>query len=214
MGKDKRPPEFTTKQVIPPPPTVCPGILVEVRPGDTLFLIAQRFGVSLTAIIQANPQIPNPRLIFPGQVVCVPLPRPAGFTTGPLAADPQTQRFIGVIVENTTPGDRNASIRLFNKDTCPRTVGEVADVTVPPNCIFQSAFDLPGFFYEVEVVVPDVTGIRVAVYGLTEAFNVIAGNTLRHAELTLLPEPSTPEDRVERRQPRRVTSGWTVHSKK
>lgn len=37
-----------------------------------MFLIAQRFGVSLNALIAANPQIPNPNLIFPGQQVCVP----------------------------------------------------------------------------------------------------------------------------------------------
>ncbi|HEY8394522.1 MAG TPA: SafA/ExsA family spore coat assembly protein [Thermaerobacter sp.] len=51
----------------------CPqGFLYTVQPGDTMFLIAQRFGVSLQALINANPQIPNPNLIFPGQVLCVP----------------------------------------------------------------------------------------------------------------------------------------------
>ncbi len=43
-----------------------------VQPGDTMFSIAQRFGVSLNALIAANPQIPNPNLIFPGDVLCVP----------------------------------------------------------------------------------------------------------------------------------------------
>lgn len=43
-----------------------------VQPGDSMFLIAQRFGVSLNALIAANPQIQNPNLIFPGQVICVP----------------------------------------------------------------------------------------------------------------------------------------------
>lgn len=41
-----------------------------------MFLIAQRFGVSLDALIAANPQIPNPNLIFPGQQICVPVPVP------------------------------------------------------------------------------------------------------------------------------------------
>ena len=44
-----------------------------VQPGDSMFLIAQRFGVSLNALIAANPQITNPNLIFPGQIVCVPI---------------------------------------------------------------------------------------------------------------------------------------------
>jgi len=49
-----------------------------VQPGDTMFTIAQRFGVSLQALINANPQIPNPNLIFPCDVLCVPGAPPAG----------------------------------------------------------------------------------------------------------------------------------------
>ena len=43
-----------------------------VRAGDSMFLIAQRFGVSLNALIAANPHISNPAIIFPGDVLCVP----------------------------------------------------------------------------------------------------------------------------------------------
>lgn len=58
----------------PPPPPFCSGFIYTVQPGDTMFLIAQRFGVSLDALIAANPQLPNPGLIFPGQQICVPAP--------------------------------------------------------------------------------------------------------------------------------------------
>lgn len=43
-----------------------------VKPGDTMFLIAQRFDVSLQALIAANPHIADPNLIFPCDVLCVP----------------------------------------------------------------------------------------------------------------------------------------------
>ena len=43
-----------------------------VRPGDTLSEIAERFGVSLDALIAANPQITDPDRIFPGQVIVIP----------------------------------------------------------------------------------------------------------------------------------------------
>lgn len=61
----------------PPPrvPTTCPPGFqgrYTVQPGDTMFFIAQTFGVSLQALINANPHIPNPNLIFPGDVLCVP----------------------------------------------------------------------------------------------------------------------------------------------
>ena len=50
-----------------------------VRPGDTLSGIAERFGVSLKALEAANPQIPDPNLIFPGQVIVIPVnPPPPG----------------------------------------------------------------------------------------------------------------------------------------
>lgn len=60
---------------IPRQSTTCPPgtFSYTVQPGDTMFTIAQRFGVSLNALIAANPQIPNPNLIFPGQIVCVPI---------------------------------------------------------------------------------------------------------------------------------------------
>ena len=54
----------------------CPpgAFLYTVQPGDTLFLIAQRFGTTVDAIVAINPQMTNPNLIFPGEAICVPLP--------------------------------------------------------------------------------------------------------------------------------------------
>lgn len=43
-----------------------------VRKGDTLWGIAKRYGVALTALISANPQIKNPNLIYPGNEVRIP----------------------------------------------------------------------------------------------------------------------------------------------
>ena len=43
-----------------------------VKKGDTLWGIAGKFGVSLAALIQANPQIKNPNLIYPGDRVNIP----------------------------------------------------------------------------------------------------------------------------------------------
>lgn len=43
-----------------------------VRKGDTLWGIAKRCGVSLTALVAANPQIKNPNLIYPGDRVKIP----------------------------------------------------------------------------------------------------------------------------------------------
>jgi spore coat assembly protein SafA len=48
------------------------GQLYTIKPGDTLFLIAKRFSISLSSLRNANPQIADPNVIYPGQVVMIP----------------------------------------------------------------------------------------------------------------------------------------------
>ncbi|MGV8146639.1 MAG: LysM peptidoglycan-binding domain-containing protein [Alkaliphilus sp.] len=57
---------------IPLPPECENGTIYIVRPGDTLFRIANRYGTALHLLMQANPQIPNPNIIFLGQQICIP----------------------------------------------------------------------------------------------------------------------------------------------
>jgi spore coat assembly protein SafA len=45
---------------------------VTVRPGDSMWAIAQRNNVTLQSLIDANPQISNPNLIFAGQELEIP----------------------------------------------------------------------------------------------------------------------------------------------
>lgn len=65
------PPPGTTCRI----PSTCPVGFTgryTVRPGDSMFTIAQRCGVTLQALINANPHIANPNEIFPCDVLCVP----------------------------------------------------------------------------------------------------------------------------------------------
>lgn len=67
------------KKSIPGPAKKCEGQLYTVRVKDTLFLIAQKFGVTVEQILAANLQITNPDLIYVGQVICIPIAtRPNG----------------------------------------------------------------------------------------------------------------------------------------
>ena len=67
----------------PPPPPEAPTeppvgpddiVLYTVQAGDTLFSIAQRFGVSLDDVVEAN-NITNPDVIYEGDTLTIP---PAG----------------------------------------------------------------------------------------------------------------------------------------
>ena len=63
-----------TRQM-PRVPVTCPTGFkgrYTVSVGDTLFVIAQIFRVTVDTLIAANPHITNPNLIFPGDVLCVP----------------------------------------------------------------------------------------------------------------------------------------------
>lgn len=40
-----------------------------VQPGDTLFRISRRFNIDLDRLVAQNPQIVNPNLIWPGQII-------------------------------------------------------------------------------------------------------------------------------------------------
>lgn len=59
--------------VTPPtqaPPPGCRAIYI-VRPGDNLYRIATWYGTSYAELARVN-NIPNPRLIYPGQRLCIP----------------------------------------------------------------------------------------------------------------------------------------------
>lgn len=48
-----------------------------VQPGDSLWTIAKKYKVGISEIIDANKQLKNPNLIYPGDKITVPLPDPA-----------------------------------------------------------------------------------------------------------------------------------------
>jgi len=63
----------TTTQAAPAEaPAASNGVYHTVRWGETLSGIAVRYGTTVQAIMQANPQIWNPNLIFAGQVLFIP----------------------------------------------------------------------------------------------------------------------------------------------
>lgn len=58
---------------VTPAPGVCSATAAKyvVQPGDTYYLLAQRFGVSVAEIQRANPGV-DPNTLLVGQVLCIP----------------------------------------------------------------------------------------------------------------------------------------------
>lgn len=67
------------KPVEAPP---CSGFYYSIAPGDTFFILAQRFDTTVSALEQANPGV-NPNNLQIGQIICIPvaapIPCPGGF---------------------------------------------------------------------------------------------------------------------------------------
>lgn len=95
-GTEAAPPTTTpqpTETAQPTPTDSSGGFYYTVRPGDTLSAIAARFGVTLSALIQAN-NITNANVIRVGQQLWIPAgggtPEPAPTTPGSTPAPPPT----------------------------------------------------------------------------------------------------------------------------
>jgi len=86
-GSSNPPPAPTNPPPANNPPPTTGGTAYTVQPGDTLGLIAQRFGVSLSALISAN-NLANPNLIFVGQALTIPGAGPAPAPTQPPSNNP------------------------------------------------------------------------------------------------------------------------------
>ncbi len=71
--------EVTVPTPVPTPPVCAPGEVIRysIQPGDTFFKLAQRYGTTVEAIMQANPGV-SPENLQVGQVINIPCPPAKG----------------------------------------------------------------------------------------------------------------------------------------
>jgi LysM repeat protein len=94
-----------------------------IRSGDTMSGIAAKFGVGLSALEAANPQIANPALIFPNELVHIP---------GPAAPDGHLTPVVPAIVTYTVQsGDTMSSIAAAHNVTLAALEAANPHVTNP-----------------------------------------------------------------------------------
>lgn len=43
-----------------------------IQQGETMWQISQQYNVTLEALVAANPQVADPYMIFPGQIIVIP----------------------------------------------------------------------------------------------------------------------------------------------
>ena len=148
-------------------PADC-GPTVIVQPGDWLARIARRCGTSVEALIAANPQISNPSIIQPGQVLEIPQEDPVaqvGLT--PNEGEPGTE--IRVSAVGFPPDDFvTVSIGRANSEpTASKTVTTDAEGIVETTITLPQEA-LPGAPWVVLVTADEVSAV-------SEAFIVTGG---------------------------------------
>lgn len=88
-----------------------------IMPGDTLSGIAQRNGTSVPALLQQNPQIANPDLIYAGSSLTVP-------QTPPAPPPPSVQAAVAAGQAADTPVDRAVPADAGGIKQCPLSAAE------------------------------------------------------------------------------------------
>jgi len=114
-----------------PPPTVCPtgSFAYIVQPGDTFFLLAQRFGTTVAAIQALNPTV-NPNNLQVGSTLCIPGAAPPGVCpTGSFAyiVQPGDTFFLLAQRFNTTV----AAIQALNPTVNPNNLVVGSTLCIP-----------------------------------------------------------------------------------
>ncbi len=147
---------------VAPPATPSQGYIVQ--PGDTLWLVAQRFNTTVEAIAQAN-GIVNPNLIFVGQSLAVPTPQGA--------APPPAQTVVHVV----QPGETLAHIAL-RYGTTAWAVAQANDLSNPNIIHVGQRLTIPGLGGDAEeaTLLPPFTSL------LLEPFTAAQGRPATAAQ--------------------------------
>ncbi|QHT59988.1 LysM peptidoglycan-binding domain-containing protein [Paenibacillus lycopersici] len=98
------------------------SLTYKVTNNDTMYLIAKKYGVSLSALIAANPSIANPNMIWAGMTVNVPAASTGGSTSGGTAGTTTTNTsdkttFAAQVVTLVNKERANAGLPALKSDT-------------------------------------------------------------------------------------------------
>lgn len=164
------------------------GSSVVVQPGDWLMKIARRCGTTVEALLAANPQISNPSVLQPGQILEIPGEEPApqvGIT--PNQGEPGTEIRVSAVgfpadsVVNVAIGRANSEPTLSETEMSDADGVVDATITVPAEAT-------PGTPWVVLVRAGDVSA-------LSEAFTVtgaaVTATTQFNLNLRPLPDLNT-----------------------
>lgn len=151
-----------------------------IQPGDTLFRIAARFGITVRDLLAANPQITRPDLLYPGQVIDIPIS---------VMQPPQTFRYI------VRPGDTLYRIAQRFRVSFPSLLAANPQLADPALIVPGEIIYIPRRAMRQYVVQPGDTLYKIArsfgvsVSQLQAANPGVVATQLPIGQVLVIPEP-------------------------
>ncbi|WP_126428482.1 LysM peptidoglycan-binding domain-containing protein [Brevibacillus marinus] len=155
-----------------------------IQPGDTLYRIAARFGVTVRDLLAANPHITQPDLLYPGQVIDIPLSA---------AQPPQTFRYI------VRPGDTMFRIAQRFRVSITSLLAANPQLVDPASIVPGEIIFIPRRAMRQYVVQPGDTLYKIArsfgvsVSQLQAANPGVVATQLQVGQVLAIPEPTQRE---------------------
>jgi LysM repeat protein len=165
---------------IAPNATACSGFFHTIAPGDTPYLLAQRYGVSLQSILDANPSM-NPHNLMVGAQICIPGTRPAPepMTPEPMTPAPPAARPTPtpVVPAPTTPPAR-PTIPAIPTPMPPSPPQAPAPIPTPPPMPAPTPAPAPAPAPAPSHTIPSRPPVREEPACPGELYTVMEGDTL------------------------------------
>lgn len=112
----------------------CSGFFHTIAPGDTPYLLAKRYGVSLESILEVNPSM-NPYNLMIGAQICIPGTRPESAPMTPFpptpALVPPSTRPTPLVQAPASPPERPAPITPIPRPAPPPVPQAPAPMSIP-----------------------------------------------------------------------------------
>lgn len=138
-----------------PGPVPCPGFIYVIQPGDTYYLIAARYGVTVDALIRANPGV-DPNRLMVGQRICVP-------TVAPPPVPPRTCAIL-LAARGTAIATNAGGVVWVRTDQTGTTQLMVSTANLPEPTVepYRAILSWPGGTATIPLVpVPGLVGVLV-----------------------------------------------------
>ncbi len=163
---------------VPERPTCINGAYYAIREGDTFYNIAQRYGIPLNLLLEANSEA-NPYDLKVGQEICIPNV-PAGCPFGTLVTVKEGTRLSDILISYNLSLNE---LRDTNPNFNPNIIVPGEQLCIPPEAFIQCP---QGTSREYVIQAGDSLSTVAAANGITTSGLLIANPHLRPANFLIL----------------------------